>query len=68
MGSIFSIRKNGVHRMCFPVNFSEEFRTAKRSQWKYSAKKGVLKSFAIFTEKHLCWSLFLTKLQWLLLN
>ena len=31
-------------------------------------KKGVLKSFAVFIEKHLCWSLFLTKLQWLLLN
>ena len=24
---------------------------------------GVLENFAIFTEKHLCWSLFLTKLQ-----
>ena len=26
-------------------------------------KIGVLKNFAIFTRKHLCWSLFLTKLQ-----
>ena len=26
-------------------------------------KKAVLKHFAIFTEKHLCWSLFLIKLQ-----
>ena len=26
-------------------------------------KKGVVKNFAIFTEKHLCWSLFLIKLQ-----
>ena len=26
-------------------------------------KKSVLKNFANFTEKHLCWSLFLTKLQ-----
>ena len=26
-------------------------------------KKGVLKNFAVFTEKHLCWSLFLIKLQ-----
>ena len=26
-------------------------------------KKGVLKSFAIFTEKHLCWSPFSIKLQ-----
>ena len=26
-------------------------------------KKGVLKNFTIFTGKHLCWSLFLIKLQ-----
>ena len=26
-------------------------------------KKGVLKNFASLTEKHLCWSLFLIKLQ-----
>ena len=26
-------------------------------------KKGVLKNFAHFTGKHLCWSLFLTRLQ-----
>ena len=26
-------------------------------------KKAVLKNFAMFTEKHLCWSLFLIKLQ-----
>ena len=26
-------------------------------------KRGVLKNFAIFTEKHLCWKLFLIKLQ-----
>ena len=26
-------------------------------------RKGVPKSFASFTEKHLCWSLFLIKLQ-----
>ena len=26
-------------------------------------KKGVLKKFVIFTGKHLCWSLFLRKLQ-----
>ena len=28
-----------------------------------SVKKGVLKNFAVFTGKHLCWSLFLKKLQ-----
>ena len=26
-------------------------------------KKAILKYFAIFTEKHLCWSLFIIKLQ-----
>ena len=26
-------------------------------------KTGVIRNFAIFTEKHLCWSLFLIKLQ-----
>ena len=33
------------------------------SQRKCSIKKAVLKYFAIFTGKHLCWSLFLIKLQ-----
>ena len=33
------------------------------SHQKCSVKKGVLKNFSIFTEKHLCWSLFLIKLQ-----
>ena len=27
-------------------------------------KKGILKNFASFTAKHLCWSLFLINLQW----
>ena len=31
-------------------------------------KIGVLESFAIFSGKHLCWGLFLVKLQWLLLR
>ena len=33
------------------------------SHWRCSTKKGVLKNLAIFTEKHLCWSLFLIKMQ-----
>ena len=28
------------------------------SHWRCSIKKDTLKNFAIFTEKHLCWSLF----------
>ena len=35
----------------------------KSSHRRCSIKKAVLKNFAIFTEKHLCWSLFLIKLQ-----
>ena len=33
------------------------------SCWLMFFKKGVLKNFPIFTEKHLCWSFFLIKLQ-----
>ena len=33
------------------------------SRWQMFFKIGVLKNFAIFTEKHLCWSLFLIMLQ-----
>ena len=35
----------------------------KSSHWKCSVKKAVLKNFAVFTGKHLCWNLFLIKLQ-----
>ena len=35
----------------------------KSSHWRCSIKKVVLKNFAIFTGKHLCWSTFLIKLQ-----
>ena len=34
-----------------------------KQYWRCSVKKGVLKKFVNFTEKHLCWSLFLIKLQ-----
>ena len=33
------------------------------SHWTCSVKKGILKNFANFTGKHLCWSLFLITLQ-----
>ena len=33
------------------------------SGWQMFFKIDALKNFAIFTEKHLCWSLFLIKLQ-----
>ena len=39
------------------------FRKDKSSNWGCSVKKDVPKSFANFTRKHLCLSLFLIKLQ-----
>ena len=33
------------------------------SHWSCSVKKGVLKKFADFTRKHLCWNLFSMKLR-----
>ena len=35
----------------------------RNSHWNSSAKKGVFRNFASFTEKQLCWSLFLIELQ-----
>ena len=50
------LRKNGD----FTLKFLEPYRS---SHHRCFCKKGVLKSFANFTGKHLCWSLFLIKLQ-----
>ena len=38
-------------------------KTFKSSQPDVLCEKGVVKNFAIFTGKHLCWSLFLIKMQ-----
>ena len=49
----------------FKVNFkvlNDTHTKTKSSQQRCSMKKAVLKNFAIFTGKHLCWSLFLIKL------
>ena len=55
------------------INIKEFFRerwrerelscTSRNSHLQMFFKTGVLKNLAIFTEKHLCWSLFLAKLQ-----
>ena len=37
--------------------------TSRSSHLEVFCEKGVLNNFAIFTGKHLCWSLFLMKLQ-----
>ena len=39
------------------------FRKDKSNNWRGSVKKCILKNFANFTVKRLCWSLFLVKLQ-----
>ena len=42
---------------------SAKFRVDKSSHPRFSITNGILKNLAIFTEKRLCWSLFLVKLQ-----
>ena len=51
-----------------PVNIAKFlrmgfFNTSRSSRLQIFLKKGILKSFANFTGKHLCWSLFLKNLQ-----
>ena len=71
----WQLKKRLWHR-CFPVNITKFLRTLifiehlrfaasdfRSTHRKYSVEKGVLKNFANFTGKQLCWSLFLTKLQ-----
>ena len=47
----------------FTVIFSKFCKKFRSSHQRCSIKKDVLKNFVIFTEKHLCWSPFLIKLQ-----
>ena len=51
--------QNGSRKLSTKVS-SYFYDTVKISE---AAKEGVLKNIANFTEKHLCWSLFLIKLQ-----
>ena len=67
-------RKNVLQRFCkiqrkislpesvFKV-VSWKLETFRSSHWRCSVKQGVLKNFANFTGKNLCWNLFLIKLQ-----
>ena len=58
-----------THRRCSNIprvklEILRNFATIVRSShWRYSRKKAILKHFVIFTGKHLCWGLFLIKLQ-----
>ena len=59
--SLFYFAKSPIV-VTFPKNLILE-KVHRNSHQKCSEKKIVLKNFAIFSGKHLCWSLFLTKLQ-----
>ena len=45
------------------VWLASKFTSGIRNNHRCSVEKAVLKNFVMFTGKHLCWSLFLTKLQ-----
>ena len=45
-----------LHNWCFPVKFTS-FLKQEKVPPEVFCKKGALKNFAIFTGKHLCWSL-----------
>ena len=61
--------KTLISSYCRPVNIAKFLRTpflqnsSRSSRLQILFKIGVLKSFANFTGKHLCWSLFLKNLQ-----
>ena len=59
--SLFYFAKSPIV-VTFPKNLILE-KVHRNSHQKCSEKKIVLKNFAIFSGKHLCWSLFLIKLQ-----
>ena len=54
---------NKVAKKLFDSTFLKKYRNSHRrcrsSHQRYSVRKGVLKNFANFTGKQLCWSLFL---------
>ena len=52
-----------MHLFKFKPLFIKPLMTNRSSHRKCSMKNAVLKSFATFTGKHLCWSLFLIRLQ-----
>ena len=56
-------RLNNLQVIKINVLFKFVFTLFRSSHRRWFIKKAVLKNFAIFTWKHLCWSLFLRKLQ-----
>ena len=50
----YNSTKTRLQHNCFPVNIAKFLRIKAAA---------VLKHFAIFTGKHMCWSIFLIKLQ-----
>ena len=49
--------------LCPDICKQETICLFKNSYWRCSLRKAALKNLTLFTEKHLCWSLFLIKLQ-----
>ena len=55
--SRYNLKVLGIMFFFFPL---------RNSQWRGSIKKAILNYFAMFTKKHLCWSLFFNKFAGLL--
>ena len=54
--------QNSQENTCVGLSFLIEFRSSHSLSSQMFFKIGLLKNFANFTRKHLCWSLFLKKL------
>ena len=58
---MFKLKKSHQNDLISIVGFEHVF-LVRSSHLRCSVKKGVLKTFANFTEKYMCWSLFVIKL------
>ena len=56
------INHKNTDKIIFTINILLSKYKTRRSHQMHSMKKGVLRNFAKFTEKHLCQSFFLVKL------
>ena len=57
------LRKPFLQNTCFLLVLFLIYSGFRSSRWQMFFKMVVLKNFSIFTGKHLCWNLFLIKLQ-----
>ena len=61
--NLIKLIKYGKYRNIYDETFSIEIVSSIEDDYLEAATGDVLKNVVIFTEKHLCWSLFLIKLQ-----